>query len=165
MPSHPHHHAGRRSRTVIIEDTAVIGSPANRIWAFISDPGNSPRWYDGKVEVTHTSTGPLAVGMTHESVVRFRGRPVALGVRCAALRTGEELVWEYITGPTRGSHDRWRVDDLDGHSTRLTRSFELRTSGAWKIIQPLIARGARRAHRNEMATIKRILEGEDQTAP
>ncbi len=149
---------GRRARTVLIEDSAIIDCPASRVWAFISNPMNIPKWYDGEAEVRQTSTAPLAVGTTHESVVRFRGRRVALGVRCAELRPGEELAWKYITGPTRGSRDRWHLDDLDGRSTRLTRSFELRAGGAWKILQPLIARGARQAHRTEMAKIKRILE-------
>lgn len=163
LPVHPRAREGHG--TVLIEDTAVIACPAARVWAFISDPANSSKWYDGEAEVRQTSTGPLAVGMTHESVVRFRGRRIALGVRCADLRPGEELVWEYITGPTRGSRDRWRIEDLDGRSTRLTRSFELRAGGALKIVQPLIARGARRTHPKEIATIKQILESEGQAAP
>ena len=114
------------------------------------------------MEVRQISEGPLAVGTTFEAVVRYRGRSLVFGARCIVLNQNKELTWEFTSGPTKGSRDSWRMEPIDEKSTRLTRVFGLRASGSWRLIQPIIARGTKRAHEAEIHNVKRILEGEPQ---
>lgn len=145
---------------VRIEDSAVIRCPVEQVWRFLADPMNSPQWYAGEMAVRRTSGGPISVGTTLEAAVQVGGRSLVLGTRVAALDPNREVVLEFTSGPTRGSTDRWRMQAVDDKSTRLTRTFDLRTAGAWRLIQPIIARGARRSHKAEILTIQRILEGQ-----
>jgi uncharacterized membrane protein len=148
---------------VRIEDSASIDRPVEEVWRFVSDPSNTPQWYQGTLEVKELSEGPLAVGTTFEVVVHYRGRSLVFGARCTVLNQNNEVTWEFISGLTKGSTDSWRMKPMDEQSTRVTRVFDLRVSGPWRVIQPLIARGTKRAHAAEIHTVKRILEGEPQT--
>jgi len=137
---------------VTITESTSIDRPVEEVWRFVSDPGNTPKWYQGT----------LAVGTMFAAAVRYRGRSLVFGARCTAVDPNNEVTWGFTSGPTKGSKDTWRMEPNDETSTRLTRIFELRVSGAWRVIQPMIARGTKRAHEAEIHNVKRILEGEPQ---
>ena len=147
---------------VKIIDSIIIDRPVEEVWRFVSDPGNDPKWYQGTMEVRQRSEGPLAVGTMFEAVVHYRGRSLMFGTRCAVLNPNNDVMWEFNAGPTKGSTDSWRMEPIDEKSTRLTRVFDMRVSGMWRVIQPLVARGTKRAHEAEIHNVKRILEGESQ---
>ena len=147
---------------VKITDSIIIDRPVEEVWRFVSDPSNTPKWYQGTMEVRQISERPIAVGTTFEGVVHYRGRSLVLGARCIVLNQNKELAWEFTSGPTKGSTDSWRMEPIGEKSTRLTRVFDLRVSGSWRVIQPVIARGTKRAHEAEIHNVKRILEGEPQ---
>ncbi len=147
---------------VRIEDSTRIDCPVEKVWRFVSDPSNTPKWYQGPMEVRQISEGPITVGTTFEAVVHYRGRSLVFGARCTVLNQNKELTWELTSGPTKGSQDSWRMEPIDEKSTRLTRVFDERVSGSWRLIQPIIVRGTKRAHEAEIHNVKRILEGEPQ---
>jgi uncharacterized protein YndB with AHSA1/START domain len=144
---------------VRITDSTIIDCPVEEVWRFVSDPSNTPKWYQGTLEVRQTSEGPLAVGTTFEADVHSRGRSLVFGTRCAVLNPNNEVTWEFTAGPTKGSTDTWRIEPIDETSTRVTRVFDLKVSGAWRVIQPIVARGTKRAHAAEIHNVKRIVEG------
>ncbi len=147
---------------VRITDSTIIYRPVEEVWRFVSDPSNTPQWYQGTLEVKRISEGPLVVGTTFEAVAHYRGRSLVLGSRCTVLNQNNEVAWEFISGPTKGSKDTWRMEPMDEKSTRLTRVFDLSVSGSWRVIQPIIVRGTKRAHEAEIHNVKRILEVEPQ---
>lgn len=147
---------------VRITDSTIIDCPVEEVWRFMSDPSNNPKWYQGTMEVRQTSEGPIAVGTTLEAVVHYRGSSLVFGARCTVLNQNKEITWEFTSGRTKGSKDIWRMEPIDEKSTRLTRVFDLRVSGSWRLIQPIIARGTKRAHEAEIHNVKRILEDKPQ---
>jgi uncharacterized protein YndB with AHSA1/START domain len=147
---------------VRIEDSTRIDRPVEEVWRFMSDPSNTPKWYQGTLEVRQVSERPIALGTTFEAVVHYRGRSLMFAARCTVLNQNKELAWEFTSGPTKGSKDTWRMEPIGEKSTRLTRVFDLRVSGSWRLIQPVIVRGMKRAHEAEIHNVKRILEGEPQ---
>jgi hypothetical protein len=54
------------------------------------------------------------------------------------------------------------MEPIDEQSAQLTRVFDERVSGSWRLIQPIVAWGTKRAHEAEIQKVKRILEGEPQ---
>jgi polyketide cyclase/dehydrase/lipid transport protein len=146
-----------------IEDSTRIDLPVEEVWGFVSDPSNDPKWYQGTMEVRQRAEGPIAVGTTFEAVVHYRGRSLLIGARCTVYNQNNEVTWEFTSGPTKGSKDTWRMEPIDETSTRLARVFDLSVSGSWRLIQPMIVRGTKRAHEAEIHNVKRILEGETQT--
>ena len=147
---------------VKIIDSTIIDRPVEEVWSFVSDPGNDPKWYQGTAEVRQRSEGPTAVGTTYEAVIQFRGRSLVAGARCIVLNPDKEVTWKFTSGLMKRSTDSWRMEPIDETSTRLTRVFDMRVSGFWRLIQPIVARGTKRAHEAEIHNVKRILEGESQ---
>lgn len=145
-----------------IIDSIIIDRPVEEVWRFVSDPGNDPQWYQGTMEVRQRSDGPTAVGTTFEAVLHFRGRSLLAGARCIVLNPNKEVTWEFTSGLMKRSTDSWRMEPMDETSTRLTRVFDMSVSGFWRFIQPIVARGTRKAHEAEIHHVKRILEGESQ---
>ncbi len=123
---------------VRITDSTIINRPVEEVWRFVSDPSNTPKWYQGTLEVKQRSEGPLAVGTTFEADVHYRGRSLVFGARCTVLNQNNEVTWEFTSGLTKGSKDTWRMEPIDETSTRLTRVFDLSVSGPWRVIQPII---------------------------
>jgi Polyketide cyclase / dehydrase and lipid transport len=147
---------------VKITDSTIIDRPVEEVWSFVSDPGNDPKWYQGTMEVRQISERPIAVGTTFEAVIQFRGRFLVAGARCIVLNPNNEVMWKFTSGLMKRSTDNWRMEPMDEKSTRLTRVFVMRVSGFWRLIQPIVARGTKRAHEAEIHNVKRILEGESQ---
>jgi uncharacterized protein YndB with AHSA1/START domain len=147
---------------VRIQDSTTIDRPVEEVWRFVSDPSNDPKWYQGTMEVRQISEGPIAVGTTFEAVIQFRGRSLVAGARCIILNPNKEVTWEFTSGLMKRSTDSWRMEPMDEKSTRLTRVFDMRVNGFWRMIQPIFARGTKRAHEAEISKVKRIVEGEPQ---
>jgi hypothetical protein len=147
---------------VKITDSTIIDCPVEEVWSFVSDPGNDPKWYQGTVEVRQKSEGPTAVGTTFEAVIQFGGRSLVAGARCIVLKPNKEVMWKFTSGLMKRSTDSWRMEPIDEKSTRLTRVFDMRVSGFWRLIQPIVASGTKRAHAAEIHKVKRFLEGEPQ---
>ena len=147
---------------VKITDSTIIDRPVEEVWRFVSDPNNTPKWYQGTLEVRQGSERPTAVGTTFEAVIQFRGRSLVAGTRCIVLNPHKEVMWKFTSGLMKRSTDSWRMEPIDEKSTRLTRVFDMRVSGFWRLIQPIITRGTKRAHEAEIHNVKRILEGESQ---
>jgi ribosome-associated toxin RatA of RatAB toxin-antitoxin module len=148
-----------------ITESTIIDRPVEEVWRFVSDVSNTPKWYQGTLEVRQQSEGPLAVGTTFEADVHYRGHSLVFGTRCTVLNQNHEVTREFTSGPTKGSKDSWRIEPIDETSTRVTRVFDLSVSGSWRVIQPIIARGTKRAHAAEIHNLKRILEGASQAEP
>lgn len=147
---------------VKITGSTIIDRPVEEVWRFVSDPNNTPKWYQGTMEVRQISERPIAVGTNFEAVLQFRGRSMRAGARCVVLNPDKEVTWKFTSGLMKRSMDSWRMEPMDEKSTRLTRVFDMRVSGFWRLIQPIIARGTKRAHEAEIHNVKRILEGESQ---
>jgi hypothetical protein len=147
---------------VKITDRIIIDRPVEEVWSFVSDPGNDPKWYQGTMKVRQISEGPTAVGTTLEAVIQFRGRSLVAGARCVVLNPNKEVTWKFTSGLMKHSTDSWRMEPIGERSTRLTRVFDLRVNGFWRLIQPIVVRGTKRAHDAEIHNVKRILEGEYQ---
>ena len=108
------------------------------------------------------SEGPTALGTTLEAVIQVRGRSLVAGARCVVLNPNKEVTWKFTSGLMKRSTDSWRMEPIDEKSTRLTRVLDMRVSGFWRLIQPIVVRGTKRAHEAEIHNVKRILEGESQ---
>jgi carbon monoxide dehydrogenase subunit G len=147
---------------VRIQDITIIDRPLEEVWRFVSDPSNDPKWYQGTMKVRQIPEGSTVVGTTFEAVIQFRGRSLEAGVRCIVLNPNKEVTWKFTSGLMKRSTDSWRMEPIDEKSTRLTRVFDMRVSGFWRLIQPIVVRGTKSAHEAEIHNVKRILEGESQ---
>ena len=133
--------------------SAIINRPIAEVWRFISDPHQASVWGRGVSDVVMTSTGPVGFGSTLR--LSMSGSPME--ARIIDFEPERQLTLEFTEGPVKGSKLTYSVETLDGN-TKLTRDLELRLSGIWRLMQPLLARREIRDREKGVANIKRILE-------
>ena len=139
-----------------IEATATIDRTAEVVWRFLTDLANTPMWDPGVLEVTQTSSGPVGVGTTIQSK---HPKNRVLNARAVEYEPNHKFTLEFTSGPIRGTKVSYSIEPIEG-KTKLTRTFDLKFSGAYKLVGPFIARGARRDSGAEVNNVKRILESE-----
>lgn len=139
-----------------IEASAVINRPMEDIWKFMIDLANTPKWDPGVLEAKQTSAGPIGVGTT---VQTRHPKDRVLNARVIEYVPGQKFTLEFTTGPVKGSKISYSIEEADGQkSTKLTRPFDIRFSGFYKLVGPFLVRGARRESGAEIGNVKRILE-------
>jgi carbon monoxide dehydrogenase subunit G len=140
-----------------ITQSVTIDRPVEEVWDFIGDFENTTRWSRGVLEARQTSDGPLGIGSTLQTVVKAFGR----------RRTADYVVTEYepnhafgfqVTSGPMTSRARYSVEPA-GAGTRLTASGEAEVAGLYRLLAPVLVRIVKRHSEDDLANVKRILEG------
>ena len=133
--------------------SAIINRPIAEVWGFISDPHKASVWGRGVSDVVMTTSGPVRLGSTLR--LSMSGSPME--ARIIDFEPERRLTLEFTDGPVKGSKLTYSVETMDGR-TKLTRDLEMKLSGIWKLMQPLLVRREIRDRELGVANIKRILE-------
>lgn len=135
----------------------VIDRPVADVAAYAGDPSNAPAWYVNIESVAWETPPPLAQGSRLAFVARFMGRRLAYTYEVAELDPGRKLVMRTAQGPfPMETTDTWAPDG-EGR-TRMTLRNRGEPSGFARVAAPLMATAMRRANRNDLRTLKELLE-------
>jgi uncharacterized protein YndB with AHSA1/START domain len=136
------------------ESSTTIRRSVEDVWAFISDPGNAPKWDPGVLDVRVTSAGPVRVGTTLQSV--HKGGTMDITV--IEYEPKVRFTLKFTRGPLEGSWVRYAMEPVEGN-TKLTRTLNLRSSGSRVPRQSLAAPAETPSQEAaELTNIKRLLE-------
>jgi carbon monoxide dehydrogenase subunit G len=135
--------------------SAVINRPIEAVWSFISDPQNTPVWGRGVSDIVITSNGPVGLGTT----LSLRMSGSKMEARMVRYEAGKTLTLEFTSGPVRGSKLTYSVESAEG-KTRLTTDLEMRLSGVWKLMYPILTRRRIKDRELSVTNVKRILEAQ-----
>jgi len=144
-----------------IEATAIVDRPVEEVWDFMTDLENTPKWDPGVLEAKQTSEGPKGVGTTIQT---RHPRNRTLNSRAIEYEPNHRFALEFTSGPIKGTRVSYSTEAVEG-KTKLTRTFDLKFSGAYRLIGPFVARGARREGGAEVNNVKRILESDANSPP
>ena len=133
--------------------SAIINRPIAEVWGFISDPHRASVWGRGVSDVVMTSTGPVGLGSTLR--LSMSGSPME--ARIVDFEPERRLTLEFTAGPVKGSRLTYSVETV-GATTKLTRDLDMKLSGIWRLMQPLLTRREIRDRELGVANIKRLLE-------
>jgi uncharacterized membrane protein len=136
-----------------------IYRPRAAVAAYASDPDNATAWYRNIKAVEWKSPKPLAVGSKIAFVAEFLGRRLAYAYEVTELVPGERLVMSTAEGPFP-METTYVWADSAGGGTRMTLRNLGRPSGFSRMAAPMMAGAMRRANRNDLRRLKRILEDE-----
>lgn len=139
--------------------SALINRPVDEVWKFISDPQNAPVWGRGVSDIVVTSKGTVGLGTT----LRLRMSGSKMEARIIEYEPPKRLTLEFIAGPVKGSKLSYSVEPVE-NKTRLTRDLEMRLSGMWRLMQPILTRREIRDRELGINNVRRILEAQG-TAP
>lgn len=143
---------------VDVQTEVVIGRPSGQVAAYAGDPSNAPRWYKNIESVDWKTPPPMTVGSKLAFVAHFLGRRLAYTYEIIELVPGRRLVMRTAEGPFP-METTYTWDAVGDGRTRMTLRNRGNPSGFSRIAAPFMAAAMRRANQQDLANLKRVMEG------
>jgi len=149
-----------------IEATSRINRTVDDVWKLVADASTWPKWAPVYLELKQTSAGPVGMGATFHSK---HPQNRTLDERLIEYEPSRRFAFEFISGPIKGSRETYHMegttDEQGKTTTNLTREFDLKFSGIFKVLGPiLVTPGFKKEKRVEVDNLKRLLEEPDSGA-
>lgn len=138
-----------------VEQQITIDRPLADVFAYFADLKNTPRWRPEVLDVRDVS-GPLAEGTTFSEIVNFMGKK-AYTMRVTDFSPGQRVTIEAVTGPGALPIQSFRFESIGG-GTRFSIRADVRTSGLFRLLEPLMPRMFRTMWAGYLVNLKRLLE-------
>ena len=142
---------------VKFESEQQIARPADEVWAYAADIPRHPEWM-GVADARIIDGRPTEAGARAVATMRLGPRRYQLEYVVARAEPGRRIAWSILGGgPLRGEV----VLELDADATGGTRARyhgELHTTGAWRVLEPVLAGEIRSGEAMELRRLKTRLE-------
>lgn len=134
-----------------------IARPVADVFAYATDPDRLPTWQTNTVSATRQDDGPYGVGSRLREVHRAPGgKELESIVEVTEYAPGRVFALEVKEGTP--IHARMTFDPAEGGTRVRFRAYGQLT-GAMRLAQPLLGRVLRKQFTEQVATLKRVLEG------
>jgi hypothetical protein len=134
----------------------LINRPVHEVAEFAADPSNAPQWYANIESVSWQTPPPITVGSRLDFVAHFLGRKLVYTYEITEFAVSERLVMQTADGPfPMQTTYTW---SFAGDQTRMTLRNQGEPSGFASVGAPLLVASMRRANRQDLQNLKRILE-------
>jgi uncharacterized protein YndB with AHSA1/START domain len=148
---------------IVVEESIVIGAPAEDVFAFVTDFRHSPEWQDTALEIRKVTEGPVRVGSRFEGSREVMGRKMEVAVEFVEYDPPHSASWTLGSGSMPGQASYHLASTPAG--TRVTNRIELHPSGIIRLANPLIAAAIRRDVRSAQPRLKELLESRAESKP
>ena len=138
--------------------TTTIGRSPEEVFGYVAELGNDVNWRSGIVDSgwrCDGSVGPGSVGYSRAS--RFESV-----WRVTTYEPTARVDWEFTEGPLKG-RGGYRLEPVDG-GTRFTLVADIKPFGVMRLLGPAFGWMIRRLNRNDVETLRSILEGTADSA-
>lgn len=134
----------------------TIARASGDVAAFAADPANAPAWYS-RIASAELLTGPaVAIGSRIRFVARFMGRRMDYVYEITDLVPGERMTMRTAEGPfPMETTYTW---EPEGGGTLMSLRNRGEPAGFSRLAAPLIAPAMRRANRQDLESLRRLLE-------
>jgi hypothetical protein len=143
-----------------LQQSLEVTRPLEEVLAVVANPGNDARWGSNLLEVTQVLPGPLGVEARFCYKARFAGRQFELVREVTEDEPNRRQAVKTVSGPIRFGGTR-TFQAIPG-GTRITFSGGGRAGGFFGLAEPLLLRAAQPSLRSDLASLKRLLEGQSQ---
>ena len=139
-----------------VNDSITNARPLPKVFAFVADMNNIPKWQAEVVKSTVVTPGPTKVG------TRFTEE-----VKMGPMRTAADCeVTEFILDKSVAFKAKSSSINYEGRilvepfekGTKLTMEGSAQPKGLWRLLQPMMAGEFKRSVKKELAAVKGILE-------
>ena len=141
---------------VKLEISTVINRPVEEVFAFLSIPENDPKWISSSNDVKKTSEGPIGVGATFRTVVRFLGRRIEGESEITEYEPKRRYATKSKSGPVPVK-SRVTFERVEG-GTRVTDTQVAEPDGFFKLAEPLLVSMVKRQFEADFANLKDLME-------
>lgn len=135
----------------------VIDRPREQVAAYADDPSNAPTWYRNIKSVDWRTESPVRIGSRMDFVAHFLGRVLAYTYEIVDLVPGERLVMRTSAGPFP-METTYTWDSIEAGRTRMRLRNSGEPAGFSRLTAPLLTLAMRRANRNDLRTLKALME-------
>jgi len=143
--------------SVDVVTNEVIRRPKDEVAAFAANPDNAPAWYVNIKSVEWKSAPPLRLGSRVAFVAQFLGKRLAYTYEIVELVPGARLVMRTAEGPFP-METTYMWESTEQGSTRMTLRNRGTPAGFSRLAAPFMAMAMRKANRNDLARLKKLLE-------
>ncbi len=142
-----------------VEESIEINSPLEEVFNYVSDVGNYPQWMAHALEVRKDTAGPPQQSDRFIVAIKSVGRRFETPYERTTYEANRRYTDRAVGGPV--PNQRWdcTFQEVPG-GTRLTRAVEAKLSGVLKLLEPLQKRAAERQRREDLKTLKDVLEAQ-----
>ena len=142
-----------------VERGGTIGRPVNRVFEYVSTPGNDPTWVPASLRHEKLSPGPMRVGSITEEDVGFLGRRMRYAWEITQYEPPTVFALRSVSGPIPATI-RVLLESLDDARTKLTLVADVHLRGAYKPMEPMMRWVAHRQFGTQLRTLPNLLESE-----
>lgn len=132
-----------------------IDRPLAEVYRYTADPSNAPAWYDNIHAVEWIDEPAIAVGRRVRFKATFLGRTLDYTYELVVVED-DKVVMRTAEGPFPMETTYEFASDGTATTVRLRNRGE--PSGFSKVLAPLMAPAMRRANRNDLRSLKAVLE-------
>jgi uncharacterized membrane protein len=137
------------------ENSVVIEKPVRKVFEFVTDLKNNPKWQTDILELAVTSDGPFELGSTYRCVNRFMGKRVETEGVITDYQPDRACSFRITSGSVTGESS-FLFEAVNG-ATRFTTIAEL-DLGLFKLGKIVIRHKINQQLKNDMFKLKAILE-------
>jgi uncharacterized membrane protein len=133
-----------------------INQSPDKVFSFLSDFENNPKWQNGMKVCSWTTEPPLRIGSTYSQEASFLGRPILSQFEVIAYEPGRMVK---ATSPT-GTFPITFTRSVKPHGagTRVRALIEGDSSGVFRLAEPIMARMVRKSIEADYVRLKALLE-------
>jgi carbon monoxide dehydrogenase subunit G len=136
--------------------TLEVDRPLDDVFAFVGNFANAAAWDPGVAESELVGEDPIHVGTTYRLVALFNGKRLPLEYTVTEWAPPRRVVLEGRGDRFYGLDDI-RFDPLPSGGTRITYEADLRLSGAFRLLEPLMKGRFEETGRNAIEGMRRAL--------
>jgi uncharacterized protein YndB with AHSA1/START domain len=133
-----------------------LDQPVEKVFAFLAEPKNLPKWQSNLIEVEQLTEGALRVGARVREVRRLGQRSSENKAEVQVFEPNKRFDLKTVTEPEVTVSYAFETEDS---GTRLKYRFVMLTSGLMRLLEPLIASTIKKQSASDFETLKRVLDG------
>jgi uncharacterized membrane protein len=141
------------------ENCVLIHQPIEKVFEFVTDVMNNPKWQTDILEIQITSAGPIGFGSTFRCVNRFMGLRFETKSRITVFVPDRACTFQ-IESENIAGESHFQFERVNG-GTRFTAMGTL-DLGFFKFTQGIVKHQINRQLRKDMSTLKHVLENGGQ---
>ena len=143
--------------SVDVTEAVVIERPVTEVAEFAGDPANAPTWYRRIESAEWQTEPPITLGSRITFRARFVGRDLTYTYEVTEHTPGERVAMRTTQGPfPMNTTYTWRP--VGERVTHMTLRNHGEPAGFSRLAAPFVAFAMRRAMRQDLADLKRLLE-------
>ena len=144
---------------ISININTLILRPIWDVFDFITNLENNSQWQYGSLESVQISDGGMRVGTLFSSFGHFMGRRIQSSFEVTEFITNESFGFETISGPIQ-LQTSYSFEAAD-RGTHIIASSLINPGGFFKLVDPIVARAAKKQFKENLARLKELLEARE----